>query len=158
MRKKTQAFTLIELAIAIGILLLMLMLAVPSLRGVLAERRLRRSFDEMNGLVRTAHERSVKERRAYLITWDKDQILLHPEALAEGETKKPLSILKLRSGDAFLLNLPAALVENPPAEWIFWPSGACEPAIVSFKGNDGTWTALYSPLTASAELSSYAAR
>ncbi|MGZ5020820.1 MAG: prepilin-type N-terminal cleavage/methylation domain-containing protein, partial [Chthoniobacterales bacterium] len=64
MRKKTQGFTLIEIAISIFILLLILMLAVPSMSGVLADRRLRRSLDAMNDLVRTAQERSVNEHRA----------------------------------------------------------------------------------------------
>ena len=158
MRKKTQAFTLIELAIAVFILVLVLMLAVPSLRGVLADHRLRRSLNQMNQLVRAAQERSVNERRAYLIVWDKNQILLRPEAFADGEERAPVSILKLQRGDALRLSLPAALVENPPAEWVFWPSGTCEPAIVSFKGVDGSWTANYSALTARAELSNYAAK
>ncbi|MDQ2919237.1 MAG: prepilin-type N-terminal cleavage/methylation domain-containing protein [Verrucomicrobiota bacterium] len=158
MRKKTRAFTLIELAIAVFILLLILMLAVPSISGVLADRRLRRSFDSMNNLVRTAQERSVNDRRTYLITWGKDQIVLRAEAFAEGEDKSPLAVLKVQKGDAFTLDLPAALTSKPAPEWIFWPSGACEPATVSFKGEDGTWTANYSALTARAELSQYATR
>ncbi|MGZ4984138.1 MAG: prepilin-type N-terminal cleavage/methylation domain-containing protein [Chthoniobacterales bacterium] len=158
MRKKTQAFTLIEIAISIFILLLILMLAVPSMSGVLADRRLRRSLDAMNNLVRTAQERSVNEHRAYLIVWEKEQIILRAEAFGDGEEKAPLATLKVDRGDVFILNLSAALTENPPPEWIFWPSGACEPAIVSFKGNDGTWTARYSALTARPEISNYATR
>ncbi|MDQ6914075.1 MAG: prepilin-type N-terminal cleavage/methylation domain-containing protein [Verrucomicrobiota bacterium] len=158
MRKKTQAFTLIELAIAVFILLLILMLSVPSISGVLADRRLRRSFDQMNNLVRTAQERSVNDRRTYLITWEKDQIVLHAEAFAEGENKSPLAFLKVQRGDVFTLDLTAALTEKPAPEWIFWPSGVCEPATVSFKGDDGTWTANYSALTARAELAKYATR
>lgn len=158
MRKKEQAFTLIEIAIAVFILLLILMLAIPSVKGVLADRRLRRSLDEVNRLVHTAQEHSVNERRPYLITWEKDQIVVQPEAFADGEEKAPTAKMAMRRGDALALELPAALSEKPPPEWIFWPSGTCEPAIVSFKGVDGTWTARYSPLTARAEISSYAAK
>lgn len=147
-----------EIAIAVFIMLLVLMLAVPSMNGLMADRRLRRSLDQMNNLVRSAQEHSVNERRAYLIEWEKEQIVLRAEAFAEGETKAPLSVLKVQRGDAFMLNLPAALTENPPPEWIFWPSGACEPAVVSFKGTNGTWTANYSALTARPEISHYAAR
>jgi type II secretory pathway pseudopilin PulG len=156
MRKNAQAFTLIEIAIAVFILLMILTLAIPSLRGVLADRRLRRSFDELNNFVQNAQERSVTERRNYLIEWQEDQLLLRPEAMLEDEA--PVAALRLRKGDAFLLKLPAALIEDPPGEWIFWPSGTCEPAVVTFKGADGTWSARYSTLTAQPELSSYVAK
>jgi len=158
MRRNRQAFTMIEIAIAVFIMLLMLMLAVPSMRGVMADRRLRRSLDDLNNLVRTAQERSVADRRVYLISWQKDHLVLRPEALARGEDPAPTATLPLRRGDALELQLPAALSKNPTADWAFWPSGTCEPAIVTYKGNDGSWTASYSPLTARAELSNYVAR
>ncbi len=140
------------------IMLLLLVMAVPSLQGVMADRRLRRSFDELNKLVHLAQQRSVDDRRPYLIAWRKDHLVLVPQAFAKGEEKVPTATMTLRPGDAFLLDLPAALIEKPPAEWIFWPSGTCEPAIVSFKGVDGAWTAKYSSLTARAELSNYATK
>jgi prepilin-type N-terminal cleavage/methylation domain-containing protein len=158
MRRNRQAFTLIELAIAVFILLLILMLGVPSLNGVMADKRLRRSLDDLNQLVREAQERSMAERRPYLIVWDGNQIVLRPEALAKGESEEPVSRLRLAKGDAYVLELPAALREEPPAEWIFWPSGTCEPATVKFKGPNGSWTANYSTLTARPELAFYAAR
>ena len=158
MRRNRQAFTLIEIAIAVFIMLLMLMIAVPSMRGVAADRRLRRSLDDLNNLVRTAQERSVADRRVYLIAWEKDHLILRPEARARGEDSAPTAKLLLRRGDALELQLPAALTENPPAEWAFWPTGTCEPAVVTYKGNDGSWIATYSPLTARAELSSYVAK
>src|SRR5437588_289644 len=52
----------------------------------------------------------------------------------------------------------ALLAEKYPAEWIFWPSGTCEPAIVRFQGPAGSWTANYSPLTARPEITNYAVR
>lgn len=158
MRRKQHGFTMIELAIAIFILLLILVLAVPSMTGVLADRRLRRSLDDMNKMVRMAQQRSVTERRPYLISWHENYLSLRAEALTKDEDPAPVTTMRLRNGDAFLLNLPAALVEDPPADWVFWPSGTCEPAVVTFKGPDGSWTAKYSTLTARAELTSYAAR
>ena len=158
MQGRRQGFTLIEIAISVFILLLILLLAVPSLNGVLANRRLQRSLDGMNALVRMAQERSVADRRPYLIMWQKDHLVLRTEAVEKDEEPEPTAVLTLEKGDAFLLKLPAALTEDPPAEWVFWPSGTCEPAIVSYKGVDGAWTANYSPLTARAEITYYAAR
>lgn len=158
MRKKPEGFTLIEIAISVAILLLLLTLAIPSMNGVIADRRLRHSLDELNNLVTTAQERSVTDRRAYLISWGKDELVVHPESSVEGEGDAPIAMLKLQKGEAYMLKLPAALMKDPPGDWIFWPSGTCEPAEVTYKGDPGTWTATYSPLTGRAEILKYATR
>jgi type II secretory pathway pseudopilin PulG len=152
-----RAFTLIEIAISVFILLLLMTLAVPSLNGVLADRRLRRSYDEFNKLVQQAQQFSVEERRPYLIVWHRGKITLQPESFGKDEEKKPTAIMEA-AGNIFTLTLPAALAKKPPPEWIFWPSGNCEPAIVGFKGRDGTWTADYSALTGRGYLTQYAAK
>ena len=156
--QRFRAFTLIEIALSIFILLLILVMAVPSLSGVIANRRLKQSLDSFNQLVRQAQERSVTERRAYLIVWGKNSVLLRPEVFAEDEEEKPTGVLRLGKGSWIRISLPAALLGKPPAEWIFWPSGTCEPATFQFRGPAGAWTADYSPLTAQPELTQYAAR
>ena len=156
--QRFRAFTLIEIALSIFILLLLLMLAVPSLTGVVANRRLKQSLDSFNQLVRQAQERSVTERRAYLIVWGKSSVVLKPEIFTKDEEEKATAVLRLPKGSWIKISLPAALIGKPPAEWIFWPSGTCEPAIVQFRGPAGTWTADYSPLTAQPELTQYATR
>src|SRR2546423_77873 len=82
---KCTAFTLIEIVIAVFILLLLLGLAVPSVNGVLADRRLHRSLDRFNDLVRQAHERSLAERRPYLIVLDEGGATLQPAAFLKTE-------------------------------------------------------------------------
>ena len=156
--QRLRAFTLIEIALSIFILMLLLMLAVPSLSGVIANRRLKQSLDSFNQLVRQAQERSVTERRAYLIVWGKSSVVLKPEIFTKDEEEKATAVLRLPKGSWIKISLPAALIGKPPAEWIFWPSGTCEPASVQFRGPAGTWTADYSPLTAQPELTQYAAR
>jgi type II secretory pathway pseudopilin PulG len=156
--QRFRAFTLMEIALSIFILMLLLLLAVPSLSGVIASRRLKQSLDGFNNLVRQAHERSVSERRPYLIVWGKNSVLLRPEVFAEDEEVKPAAEFRLSKGTLLRLSLPAALVENHPWEWIFWPSGNCEPATVQFRGPAGFWTANYSPLTAQPEVTQYATR
>jgi prepilin-type N-terminal cleavage/methylation domain-containing protein len=156
--RNRRAFTLIEIVITVFILVMLLLLAVPSLNGVLADKRLRRSLDGFNALVHEAQERSVAEHRSYLIVWGDKDVILRPEAFAKDEERKSISSFRLEHGSFLKLKLPAALMKNPPGEWIFWPSGTCEPAIIEFKGRDGAWTANYSPLTAHGELTFYAAR
>ena len=131
---------------------------MPSLTGVLASRHLQRSLDGFNALVFQAQDRSVVEHRAYLIVWSDKGVILRPEVFAKGEETKPVALFQLDRGDVLKLALPAALTKNPPGEWIFWPSGTCEPATVQFKGTSGSWTANYSALTARAQLANYVAR
>ena len=156
--RKSKAFTLVEIVISVFILMLLLLMAVPSLNGVLADRRLKRSLDSFNGLVHQAQERSLAEHRPYLIVWRTKSIEVRPEVFLKSDPPEPTAVLPLARGDSLKLSLPAALIRNPPAEWIFWPTGTCEPATVKFAGRDGTWTASYAPLTALPELTSYAAR
>ena len=151
-------FTLIELAIAVVILVLLMMLAVPSMNGVMADRRLRRSLDSFNAIVREAQERSITERRPYLIVWGDGKVGVRPEGLLRGEQPEPAVRLKLTRNESLKISFPAALVDEAPPEWIFWPSGNCEPAVVSYRGNDGSWTANYSALTARSETVSYVAK
>ena len=155
---KTRAFTLIEIVIVVFILLLLVGMSVPSLVGVLAEKRLRHSYDTFNALVHQAQERSISEHRAYLLVWTKESVALRPEVLLKGDDPNPVAEFVLERNESLTLDLTAALTRTPPAEWIFWPTGNCEPASVKFVGPAGTWDAKYSPLTARGELSNYAVR
>ena len=156
--RRRDGFTLVEMVIAVVILLVIFTLAVPSLNGILADRGLRRSLDDMNRLVVQAQERSIAEGRSYLIVWRNKQFALRPEGFRKGEDRKPLATLKWQKGDAFTLSFPAAIEEEPPSEWIFWPSGNCEPAVVTYRGSSGAWKANYSALTGRPELVYYGAR
>jgi Tfp pilus assembly protein FimT len=156
--QRDRAFTFLEIVLAIFILMLLLSLAVPSLHGVVADKRLRASLDSFNELVRQAQERSVTEQRAYLIVWGEKKVMLRPEALMKDEEQKPMAEYKLNGEDVLALSLPAAVVKKPSGGWIFWPTGTCEPAMVKFQGAAGTWTANYPALTCRAELTNYATR
>ena len=154
----SRAFTLIEIVIAVAILTVVLLMAVPSLNGVLADRKLRASLDGFNKLVREAQERSVNEHRAYLLVWGDKDVIVQPEAFGRDEEKKSVATFALEHGSALTLTLPAALTKKPAGEWIFWPTGTCEPATVHYEGRAGTWTENYSALTGHGELANYAAK
>lgn len=156
--RRRDGFTLIEMAIAVVIMVVVLLLAVPSLRGVLADRRLRRSFDDVNRLVLRAQELSLTERRTYLIVWREKQFALRPEAFFRDEERTPVATVNWQKGEAVSLTFPTAIEEEPPSEWIFWPSGNCEPAVVTYRGVNGAWRARYSALTARPELLDYVVR
>src|SRR5437588_12046455 len=100
-------FTLVEVIIAVFILLLLLTLAVPSLNGVLADKRLHRSLDRFNALVRQAHERSLAEHRAYLIVWNDAFITLQPAAFLKTEPHAPIDHMPRSRPDKWRIGVPA---------------------------------------------------
>lgn len=158
MRRRRAAFTLIEIVIALFIMMLLLTLAVPSLSGVLADRRLRRTLDQFTSLVRTAQERSVAEHRNYLLVQDRQSLVVRPEAFTKEEKPFTAAELQLDRGVALKFSFPAALRRDPPPQWIFWPTGTCEPAEVEYSGRNGHWSAMFSPLSARGSLTSYGAK
>src|SRR5881394_1442477 len=107
--RNRRGFTLVELVIAIFILLLLILLAVPSLNGVLAGKRLHRSLDRFNDMVREAHERSLAEHRAYLIVWNDTYISLQPAAFLKTEEHKPIESMPISRREKWRVELPAAL-------------------------------------------------
>jgi hypothetical protein len=139
-------------------MMVLLMLAVPSMNGLMADRRLRQSLDRFNDLAHEAQEKSITEHRAYLVTWTTKGVELRPETLLDTDGPDPAARLVIGKGESYSLALPFALIKDPPPEWIFWPSGTCEPAEVTFKSSNGTWKASYSPLTAQAEVIAYVPR
>lgn len=155
---RRNGFTLLEIVIVVFVLLLLLTLAVPSLTGVLADKRLHRSLDRFNELVRQAHEHSLAEHRAYLIVWSDREVRLQPAAFLKTEEHKPIDSMGVARHEKWRLELPAALAKKTPAEWIFWESGVCEPARINFASDDGSWTTNYSPLSGLAEIVAYATR
>lgn len=143
---------------AVFILMLVLLLAVPSLTGVLADRRLRQSMDRFNELVSQAHEHSVAEHRPYLLIVGNKSIEVRPEVLTKEDDPSPVADLPLSDRESVKMTFPAAMVKEPPPEWIFWPSGVCEPAVVEFLGRAGSWVIRYSALNARPEIAKYAPR
>ena len=97
--RRRDGFTLIELVLAMGIMLVILLMAVPSLTGIMNDRGLRRSLDEMNRFIVQAQERSMAEGRSYLIVWRNKQFALRPEGFLKGEDRKPVATLKWQKGE-----------------------------------------------------------
>lgn len=125
--------------------MLLVTMAVPSIVGIVQERALKESFSAFDGLVRMAQEKSVQDRRAHAIWWEKKALVLRPLEPEEGESA--LSRVEVPDEESYALELPAALVKKPLPCWVFWPSGTCEPAKVVFRGKENSWAALYNPLT-----------
>jgi hypothetical protein len=140
------------MCLAIAIALVMLMIAVPSISGVLKQQQANQPFDTFDQLVRKAQALSLSQRRTYQIAWFKDAIVLKPESPDNGAESKGIDRIAISDNESYGIELSAALVKKPPNEWTFWPTGTLEPATITYKGPSGSWTAVYRPLSVKAEV------
>jgi type II secretory pathway pseudopilin PulG len=145
--RRISGFTLIEICLAIAIGLLIVTMTVPSVTGLFAEQKLKRSFDEFDTFVRTAQLKSVTERRDYVMLFEEGGVSLEPADPTEEDAAADPERFALPEGADITLDRPVALEKNPPMEWPFWKSGTCEPVVVSYRGEAGIWVAKYDPLT-----------
>ncbi len=154
--RRAAAFTLIEIMLSVLVILIVVLVAVPSIDGVLADSRRRASFEKFNEFVQNARNLSLREQRPYLLAWEQDlssgfsrtTIVLRPEE-TPGQDQPAGGDKRMVAGEdeTYNLELPAALDPVTRKAWMFWPSGTCEPAVVSYKSPAVTWTATYNPLT-----------
>ncbi len=145
------AFTLLEVVISISICVIVLAMAVPSVSGMLREQKLRKTFDTFNDFIQGVREKAVTGRQDILTVWSDDGINVITENTGDTQTGSESQHYS-PTGGALTLERPAALIKNPPAEWMFWRSGVCEPVIVNYKGGEGTWRAEFNPLTGQGKL------
>lgn len=134
------AFTLLEICLTLLIGMVLIMLAVPSVAGMLAEQRLHETWDRFEQLANTARMRSVKDQRPYRLVWDNHRITLKAD-------RDELESLEMTNDETYELVRIAALIEPAPKEWTFWPNGACEPVIVRYHGHAGRWQVRFDALS-----------
>ena len=158
MSRTRAAFTLIELMLAIAMAVIVMAMAIPSVRGMSAEQRLHATFDKLDDLAHKAQLNAVSQQRSWVLVWQEGKILLQPddpsaaekEAGGEGASEN----MEFGKEESYTLERPFSLLppKDTPGEWTFWRSGVCEPVRVLYAGPDGSWTAVYNPLTGHGEI------
>lgn len=151
-RSWAAAFTLLEICLALAIGAMLILIAVPSVSGLLGEQRLKRSFERFNHLVAAATARSVAEQRTYALVWERHGVRLVPvesAALSQGghDSDAAADFVGMSKPDELELQLPTTLSRRSLGQWTFWSNGTCEPAMVAFHGDEGSWLVRYDPLT-----------
>jgi len=145
--RKPAAFTLFEVCLAVFIGVLIVLAAIPSISGVIADQKAKKLFNRFDDLVKQASSRAVTERRPYVLEWDDSGVFMHPLAPANPDEARGTDRVDFGEKHAPALQLPGALVKDPPRIWTFWPTGTCEPATVVCHLPEAPWTATYDPLT-----------
>jgi prepilin-type N-terminal cleavage/methylation domain-containing protein len=158
MLRRHAGFTLIELMLAIAIAIIILTIAIPSVSGLTSERRLLETFERFDALTRKAQIRAVSEQRSWVLIWQEGAVLLQPDEPTPEERMdggaSSTETLTYGENENISLERPASLLppQQTPADWTFWRSGTCEPAIITYDGPEGSWRAQYNPLTGRGDL------
>ncbi len=77
------AFTLLEICLAIFIGVIIMLAAVPSIKGLIEEQHAKKLFNEFDALTKEASSRAVTERQPYVIEWDESGVTMHPAGAGE---------------------------------------------------------------------------
>ena len=148
MRRSNHAFTLLEIMMAVLIGIMIIAVAIPSLDGLIDERKARAKFDAFEALVEEGLRVSMNSGAPTQLIWEQERVVLI--SLNDGDELRELPI---EEKERYRVEFPAALVPEPPARWTLWPTGTCEPAVIRYSGRDVKWEAIYDPLTVEAEYS-----
>jgi prepilin-type N-terminal cleavage/methylation domain-containing protein len=167
-----RAFTLLELMVAVAIGVLMLMIAVPSIAGLYADQQLRAKLEEFDAMVQGARQLSMDRQAPVAIHWSRTEARVQTPQVADEsktpglppgwvdprapvdapsepdpDTRPAPTSFPIPEDGILALALDKSLASQPPASWTFWPSGVLEPATITYRGPDGTWTVQYHPLS-----------
>lgn len=134
------AFTLLEICLTLVIGMVLIMLAIPSVSGLLAEQRLHETWDRLEQMVNSARLQSMNTQKPYRLVWDKHRITLISD-------KVELESLTMVDEEGYEIIRTAALINSPPEEWTFWPNGTCEPVIIRYHGRSGRWQVRFDALS-----------
>ena len=161
-RSTRPGFTLLELCIVMALAVLLLAVAMPSLSGQLARKRLQDSFDRFDALVGEARRHSVAAGKPFVLVWRKGGIFVYPSDQSDEDRRKDgaaaaLDFSGASDGQCELLR-GASLTADPAPEWTIWPTGNCEPVVVRYEGPPGNWEASYNGLSGQATLNKFIAR
>jgi len=145
------------MVLAVSICVIILAMAIPSISGMLKEQKLRETFDRFDEFIQTVHTKAVTGQQDVLTVWSDDGIAVETGTDAannqQGGSAEAGSVPQHFALDGLLtVERPAAMMKDPPSEWMFWRSGACEPVFVNYKGAEGAWRAQYDPLTGQGRL------
>ncbi len=152
MKHRPAGFTLLEVMLAVAIILMMLLVAVPSIQSIFAEDEMRKSYDEFTKFARQAQDAAMSGKHQVTLVWDKEGIIQVPDKSMTPEEEEALPILRYPEKGTITLERPAALLKKAPVEWAFWRSGACEPVRIIYEAEDGHWIAEFEPLTGQGKL------
>ena len=154
-RSNALGFTLLEISLAVVIGLMMLSLAMPSMRGLFAEQRLRERMEQFNQFVGRATELARSSKMEVRLRWEEGGIRMVPEQdlNEDGSVREEgWDFFGLDKEESLVLARTVARDPKAFAEWSFWPEGIREPVELAYAGPGGSWELRFGALIAEPEV------
>ncbi len=151
-------FTLLELVAVMGIAILILSIAVPSVAGYLAEQELRENMESFTRMVREAQRSAMAAKAPSRLVFGKEGVSIFAEppvagGIAEGGgAPAGGGGVALSKEELLEFNRFGAMQKAPAPEWMLWPNGILEPAEIRYTGPKGSWSLRYNPFKIEPEI------
>lgn len=167
--KANSGFTLMEMLVSLFLIILIVTFAAVSVDSVSEEARLQRPATEVKSFAKRAVKSAVAEQRSYSVIFYPSFFLMretYPEMVEEEqdfgfnlfgdaedeEALRSIVVYKHELGDGVAVEVrrwnAAEWVAPEEEEWVFEPSGLCEPLSVRFTRKGGYVEIDFNPLTA----------
>jgi Tfp pilus assembly protein FimT len=141
-----EAYTLMEICLAMAVVAVMLGVAVPLTHGIISEERLRLLANDLADVASAARKLSVREGRIYVVKVSNGRIGLGPWE-GEGKEFKETLVLKLpKEAKVAFRNAEGEKWKNE-LEWIFQPGGLADPMQIRLQEGNSWCVREFNPLT-----------
>ena len=164
-----RAFTLIEVALAMFIVVLVIGIGLPFATGMGHQAELRNPASELKTLALTARRRAVTQQKTVEILLENRRYLLRDAVISDSTSrasiaperdKKEIDSYTLPKSVTYLVKRwdETKFAATADARWRFLPTGLCEPITVHFSRGEDFLEFSFNPLTAQTEDESFAFR
>ncbi|HEY5752051.1 MAG TPA: prepilin-type N-terminal cleavage/methylation domain-containing protein [Chthoniobacterales bacterium] len=163
-RAVERGFTLLEVALALFIVLLVLAVALPFAGGLNREAALRAPADELKTLAVTARRLAITNRKTYELILDRNRYILRALPIDSKDEEKDRNERPVSESEILRrYDVPRDVAygvkhwdendfsKETDSRWRFLPTGICEPITVRFARNTDWLLFSFNPLTANAE-------
>jgi prepilin-type N-terminal cleavage/methylation domain-containing protein len=151
-RSFSSGFTLLEVCVALFIVSVLFVVAVPPAAHLLQEEQLQRPVRELQSLAKSARRLAMTEQRSFQLLLLDDGYQLRPVVEKKGEKWEPVSY-RLPGEIRFAIRRPGErdFARSTDGRWIFQPNGLCEPLTFRFERAGDYLQFTVNPLTATIE-------
>jgi prepilin-type N-terminal cleavage/methylation domain-containing protein len=145
-RSTQQGFTLLEMLIVIGLMLVLVGSAVLSFASLEETNELKGPIEKLRNMAKYANRAAVVQGSPVVIAFNKDGFgVMGGDAGDLGNCSLPkdmkLNFTRWNGGRRFMSTVDL--------NWVFFPTGICEPYTFQFVTPDGTTELDFNPLTGS---------